>query len=117
MVFVFFRKFWTFSQYGQPQCSSVTIIVLISGQEISGKVSLKHVYEIATVKSQDPAFENISLKEMCKRIIGIAHSCGIEVVPHLEEEDYHQFLEERKHIVLQQEKELEEVRQAKMLRL
>ena len=93
------------------------LLFLISGQEISGKVSLKHVYEIAKIKSEDPAFENVSLQDVCKRVIGIAHSCGIEVVHHLEEDSYRQFLEERKDIVLQQEKELEEVRQAKMLRL
>lgn len=90
---------------------------LFSGQEISGRVSLKHVYEIAQIKSQDPAFENISLQEVCKRVIGVAHTCGIEVVPHLEGETYGQFLVERKEIMEQQEKELEEARQAKMLRL
>ncbi|KAL8618367.1 hypothetical protein ACOMHN_047439 [Nucella lapillus] len=86
------------------------------GQEICGKVSLKHVYEIAVIKSQDPTFENVSLQEVCKRVIGVAHSCGIEVVPRLEE-SYRHFLEERKEIIVEQQKELEEIRQAKVLRL
>ncbi|XP_076442464.1 large ribosomal subunit protein uL11m-like [Babylonia areolata] len=103
--------------YFLKQAAGVKKGAMKPGQEISGKVSLKHVYEIAAIKSQDPAFENVTMEEVCKRIIGAAHSCGIEVVPHLEEEVYRQFLEERKEIVAQQEKELEEVRQAKMLRL
>eukprot|EP00745_Piridium_sociabile_P008186 TRINITY_DN154790_c0_g1_i1.p1 TRINITY_DN154790_c0_g1~~TRINITY_DN154790_c0_g1_i1.p1 ORF type:complete len:210 (+),score=56.15 TRINITY_DN154790_c0_g1_i1:38-631(+) len=103
--------------YFLKQAAGVKKGAMKPGQEICGKVSLKHVYEIATVKSEDPAFENVSLEEVCKRVIGIAHSCGIEVVPRLEVEDYRRFLEERLEIVAQQQKELEEVRQAKMLRL
>lgn len=87
------------------------------GEEVAGKVSLKHVYEIALIKSKDPTFENVSLQNVCKSIITAAHSCGIEVVPRLEEDSYRQFLEERKDIVKQQEQQLEEIRQAKMLRL
>ncbi|KAK7104358.1 large ribosomal subunit protein uL11m-like [Littorina saxatilis] len=103
--------------YFLKQAAGVKKGAMKPGQEISGRVSLKHVYEIAQIKSQDPAFENISLQEVCKRVIGVAHTCGIEVVPHLEGETYGQFLVERKEIMEQQEKELEEARQAKMLRL
>lgn len=91
--------------------------ICIAGEEVAGKVSLKHVYEIALIKSKDPTFENVSLQNVCKSIITAAHSCGIEVVPRLEEDSYRQFLEERKDIVKQQEQQLEEIRQAKMLRL
>jgi large subunit ribosomal protein L11 len=90
---------------------------LLSGNEIAGKVSVKHVYEIAVIKSKDPAFENVPLEEICKRIIGSAHSCGIQVVQKLEEKSYGQFLEERRTVVAEQEKALEEARQAKMLRI
>ncbi|KAL5008264.1 hypothetical protein ScPMuIL_013845 [Solemya velum] len=89
----------------------------MSGQETAGKITLKHVYEIAKIKSEDPPFENIPLQEICKRVIGTAHSCGIEIVRKLESEDYAQFLIQRKEIVAQQQEELKQQREAKMLRL
>ena len=45
-----------------------------------GKVSLKHIYEIAKIKSQDPNFEGIPLESVCKIVIGSARSLGIEVI-------------------------------------
>ena len=45
-----------------------------------GKVSLKHIYEIALVKSRDPAFARVPLESVCKTIIGSARSLGIQVV-------------------------------------
>lgn len=45
-----------------------------------GEVTLKHIYEIAQIKSKDPAFEGISLESVCKTIIGSARSLGIKVV-------------------------------------
>ncbi|KAL3872527.1 hypothetical protein ACJMK2_035751 [Sinanodonta woodiana] len=86
-------------------------------QEIAGKVSLKHIYEIAKIKSQDEAFDMVPMEEICRSVIGTAHSCGIQVVKEIKPEEYGKFLQERKEIVAQQEKELEEQRQAKMLRL
>ena len=84
---------------------------------MAGKVSLKHIYEIATIKSEDPTFENTELKNVCQVIIAQAHSLGIEIVRNIDPEEYSVFLEERRNIVSQQERELEEQRQAKMLRL
>lgn len=86
------------------------------GKETGGKISLKHVYEIAKIKSSDPPMECIPLETICKMVIGTAKSCGIEIVKHLDREEYVHFLEERKAVLEQQEKELEEKRQAKMLR-
>jgi hypothetical protein len=43
-------------------------------------VTLKHIYEIAKLKSQDPSFENVELIRICRLVIGSAHSLGIEVV-------------------------------------
>lgn len=79
-------------------------------------VTLKHVYEIAKVKSTDPPLEAKSLEDICKMIIGTAHSCGIKVVKSLDPEEYQAFLEERKIIVEEQKKELLEKREAKLLR-
>ncbi|XP_014215240.1 39S ribosomal protein L11, mitochondrial isoform X2 [Copidosoma floridanum] len=51
-----------------------------------------------------------------KMKLGTARTVGIEVVRHLDSEEYKQFLEERKLVVEQNLKELQEVKEAKMLR-
>ncbi len=84
--------------------------------ETAGYMTVKHVYEIAKVKSKDPIYDCVPLKNICEIIIEAAKTCGIKVVYKLDEQQYQQFLEERKHIVEQQLKELEDKRQAKMLR-
>ncbi|KAI0238348.1 39S ribosomal protein L11, mitochondrial [Lamellibrachia satsuma] len=86
------------------------------GKEIAGKVSLKHIYEIAAIKSEDPCWETVPMEEICKAVIGTAHSCGIQVVRSLTSDDYAPFLEERRQIVENQELELQEARAAKLLR-
>jgi len=75
------------------------------------------VYEIAKIKINDPVNLGMSLEEMCKCIIGSAHSCGIEVVKSLDPREYAHFLEERTERLLEHERSLEETRQAKLLRL
>lgn len=49
-------------------------------------------------------------------LVGVARSCGIKIVKELNAEDYGKFLEERKKIVEEQKRELQEKREAKMLR-
>ena len=88
------------------------------GQEVAGKVSLKHIYEIAKVKSVDPAWQGRSLESICKSIIGTAHTVGVEVVKEdLDAAEYGAFLEERRQIVKEQEEELKELKAAKFMRL
>lgn len=90
---------------------------IIVGKEIAGKVSLKHIYEIALIKSQDPPLQLFSMQDICNKMVGIAKSCGIEVVKDdLDPVEYEKFLEERKQIVENQKKELQEKKEAKMLR-
>ncbi|KAI9102817.1 ribosomal protein L11, RNA binding domain-containing protein [Phlyctochytrium arcticum] len=48
---------------------------------IVGKVTLKHIYEIAKIKSQDPAFRGVDLQQVASRVIGTARGIGIDVVP------------------------------------
>jgi len=92
--------------------------VMKPGQEIGGKVTLRHVYEIAKIKSEDPCWEHISLERICRSIIGTAHNCGIEVVKgDLNAKEYGQFLEERRAVVAQQEADLQEAKAAKLLRV
>ena len=88
-----------------------------TGQECAGKITLRHVYEIARIKSADPCFENIPMERICKSVIGGAHSCGIDVVRDLDAAEYGAFLEERRKIVEEQEAELQEAKAAKLLRV
>lgn len=60
--------------------------------------------------------ETKTLQEVCGLMIGVAKSCGIEIVKDLDPEEYKQFLVERKAIIEQQKKELQEKKDAKMLR-
>ncbi|PSN40596.1 39S ribosomal protein L11 [Blattella germanica] len=87
-----------------------------AGGEVTGKITLKHVYEIAKIKAEDPPLECVPLSVICKMVIGTARTCGIEVVKDLDADEYGQFLEERKSIVERQRKELEEKKEARMLR-
>ncbi|NP_001088909.1 mitochondrial ribosomal protein L11 L homeolog [Xenopus laevis] len=73
-----------------------------TGHEIAGIVTLKQLYEIALVKSQDEAFviQDMQLRDVVKSIMGSAKSLGIKVMKDLTAEEYGQFLEERR-LVLQ----------------
>lgn len=58
----------------------------------------------------------IPFQQMCEMLVGIARTCGIKIVRDLNPEEYAAFLEERKTIVEEQRRELQEKREAKMLR-
>lgn len=60
--------------------------------------------------------ECLSLEEICRKFVGVARSCGIEVVKDLDPDDYGRFLEERAKIVEEQKKILQEKKEAKLLR-
>ncbi|XP_007442973.1 39S ribosomal protein L11, mitochondrial [Python bivittatus] len=67
------------------------------GHEVAGMLTLKHLYEIALVKSQDTAFvlRDMPLETVIKTLIGSARSLGIKVVKELNAEEYGVFLKER----------------------
>eukprot|EP01147_Barroeca_monosierra_P006813 gene6812-387_t len=50
------------------------------GKEVIGTVTLKQIYEIATVKKQDDKFRNTPLVGVCRCLIGSARSMGIKVI-------------------------------------
>ncbi|TWW55727.1 39S ribosomal protein L11, mitochondrial [Takifugu flavidus] len=68
-----------------------------TGHETAGMVSVRAVYEIAQVKSQDECFKmrNTPLETVVKGIIGSARSLGIKIVNDLSAEEYRVFLEQR----------------------
>lgn len=85
-------------------------------KETSGILSLKHVYEIALVKSKDPLYDCVPLKKICEDIIEAAYRSGVKIVKQIDEEKYVKFVEERKNIVEKQLKELDDIKQSKLLR-
>ncbi|XP_070577302.1 large ribosomal subunit protein uL11m-like [Ptychodera flava] len=74
------------------------------GKEVVGKVTLKHIFEIAKIKSEDDVWEDEPLENICKSIIGSARSMGIEVVKELDPNEYRQFL-----VDLQERKDQEKI--------
>lgn len=53
---------------------------------------------------------------MVTMLVGIARTCGVQIVRDLDANEYKEFLEERKLTVEAQRLELQEKREAKMLR-
>ncbi|XP_017047122.1 39S ribosomal protein L11, mitochondrial [Drosophila ficusphila] len=98
------------------QAAGIQRGTMTPGKEVAGKITLKHLYEIAAIKIQDPPNALLTMKQMCEMLISIARTCGIKVVKEIDPAEYGEFLEERKTIVEQQRRELQEKREAKMLR-
>lgn len=65
---------------------------------------------------EDPPNVLKTLQFMCEQIIQTAQNMGIQVVKSLDPEEYQQFLEERKVVVAEQRRELDEKKEAKLLR-
>ncbi len=87
------------------------------GTEISGIITVKHVYEIAKYVHEENAFAHLELKEVCEAVINKAIRCGIKVIREdLNANEYKKFLDERKIIEDQQLKELTEKRNSKLMR-
>lgn len=51
------------------------------GHEVTGTISLKHVYEIARIKATDEHMKHLRLEAIASTVIGSARSLGIQVVP------------------------------------
>ncbi|XP_051716277.1 39S ribosomal protein L11, mitochondrial [Ctenopharyngodon idella] len=68
-----------------------------TGHETAGMVTVRAVYEIAQVKSQDDSFklQDTSMQNVVKSIIGSARSLGIKIVNDLSPVEYGEFLRER----------------------
>ena len=84
---------------------------IFTGTDPFGVVTLKHIYEIAQIKQQDPNLQDYNLKEICKQIIASSRTIGIKVVKDINVEELRTFREdaaERKRIVE------EEMAQAKL---
>lgn len=51
------------------------------GHDIIATISLKHVYEIAKIKSADEHMKILPLESIARMIVGSARSLGVQVVP------------------------------------
>lgn len=52
-----------------------------AGQNIVGKISLKHVYEIAKIKKTDERHKDVTLQAICGAVVLTAKAVGVEVAP------------------------------------
>lgn len=50
------------------------------GKKLVGKISLKHVWEVAKIKSRDEKLKALELESICKSVVGTARTLGLEVV-------------------------------------
>lgn len=62
------------------QAAGVTMGSGTPGKTSVGSISLKHVYEIAKIKQTDQRHSHMSLESICKGVIGVAKTMGIDVV-------------------------------------
>ncbi|KAF7991528.1 hypothetical protein HCN44_008899 [Aphidius gifuensis] len=102
--------------YFLKQAAGIQRGAMNSGNEIAGKITLKHLYEIAVIKSQDPPMALFTLEQIVQMFVGIARTVGIKIVKDLDPDEYAEFLKERAEIVAQQKQQLQEAKEAKMLR-
>uniref|UniRef100_A0A0K0DUX7 Large ribosomal subunit protein uL11m n=1 Tax=Strongyloides stercoralis TaxID=6248 RepID=A0A0K0DUX7_STRER len=88
-----------------------------SPDEVVGKLSVKHIYEIAKVKSKDKVMVGVPLKEICQQIIRTCRTIGIEVQKEdLNPQELKDFLDQRRTEVASQLQDLADKKAAKMLR-
>lgn len=51
------------------------------GKGFIGSISVKHVYEIAKIKKEDPHMSHASLEDISRAVVGTAATLGVKVVP------------------------------------
>ncbi|VDN41821.1 unnamed protein product, partial [Gongylonema pulchrum] len=95
-------------------------------KEVCGKITVKHIYEIAKIKSKDKCLVGVPLKVserffslflVCEQLIKTALSLGLKIVREdLDPTEYRKFLEERKRAVDEELKKIEDEKAAKVLR-
>ncbi|VDL82118.1 unnamed protein product [Nippostrongylus brasiliensis] len=85
--------------------------------EVAGKITVKHIYEIAKVKSRDKALQGVPMEVICRQIVKTCGTLGIQVQREdLDPVELKKFLDERRVIVAEQLKALADKKASKMLR-
>ncbi|XP_050537276.1 39S ribosomal protein L11, mitochondrial [Daktulosphaira vitifoliae] len=104
------------SMYYLKQAAGIQKGAMNPLKETAGMVTLKHIYEIAKIKQTDENLEFRSLEDICNMLISTARSLGIKVVKDLDPSEYQTFLEERKIVLEERKRELQDLKESKMLR-
>uniref|UniRef100_A0A7E4W043 Large ribosomal subunit protein uL11m n=1 Tax=Panagrellus redivivus TaxID=6233 RepID=A0A7E4W043_PANRE len=85
--------------------------------DIAGKLSVKHIYEIAKIKSRDKVLVGVPLKDICEMLVKTCRTMGIQVQHEdLDPVEYQAFLDNRREMVSTQLQEWADKKAAKMLR-
>lgn len=85
---------------------------------ISGKTTIKHIYEIAKILHEDPNsyFQIDDLKEVCKYVINKAYLMGIKIVNELDPVQYGRYLKAREEYIKKLAAQFAAEQEAKLLR-
>jgi len=102
--------------YFLKQAAGIQKGAVYGGGEIAGKITLRHLYEIAKIKSEDPTFECVDLKFIVQWMVSTAKACGIQIVRNLDPDEYAEFLKERAVVLERHAQEMKEIRETKVLR-
>ncbi len=102
--------------YYIKQAAGIQRGAMMGTKQVAGKITRKHVYEIAKIKSEDELWQEFDLKDICEKVVDEAFTMGVIVVDKLDPVEYGQFLEERAKIVEQEKKDIQQAREAKLLR-
>jgi len=98
------------------QAAGIRSVVRKSG-EYSGVISVKHVYEIAKVKSQDFWYQGVPMERICKIVLEECNKLGIKVQREdLDPVEHRDFLEKRQQFLDNYLKVATERETARMLR-
>lgn len=84
--------------------------------DIAGYLTYRHVYEIAKLKSEDYCMECLPLQDVCQKIVNTARGMGVKIVREIDPEEYKEFLEKRKTFLEERRKELDALKEQKILR-
>ncbi|KAI6176757.1 F-box/SPRY domain-containing protein 1 [Aphelenchoides bicaudatus] len=88
-----------------------------TAQDIAGKLSVKHIYEIAKVKSKDRTLVGIPLRDIVHALLITARSVGIKVQNEdLDPVELKEFLDNRREVVAAKLKAFADLKASKMLR-
>ncbi|XP_015171222.1 PREDICTED: 39S ribosomal protein L11, mitochondrial [Polistes dominula] len=102
--------------YFLKQAAGVQVGQMEKG-DIAGKITLKHLYEIAKIKSEDPPLALMSLQQICIMIVGIARTVGIQIVREIDPKEYEEFLKERELKVEERRNQRRLIKESKLLRM
>lgn len=67
--------------YFLKQTAGIELGAAKPGHQVTGTISLKHIYEIAKIKKTDEHMNHLPLESIARMVVGSARSLGIQVIP------------------------------------